>query len=52
MKIRNQSKSEYNINLPGGVAQGHQLDRQLRDTLEQIERDKRARQRANMTHDY
>ncbi|KPQ48482.1 Uncharacterized protein TW10598_2767 [Escherichia coli TW10598] len=47
-----QSKSEYNINLPGGVAQGHQLDRQLRDTLEQIERDKRARQRANMTHDY
>ena len=47
-----QSKSEYNINLPGGVAPGHQLDRQLRDTLEQIERDKRARQRANMTHDY
>ncbi|EFO2205020.1 phage tail tape measure protein [Escherichia coli] len=47
-----QSKSEYNINLPEGVAPGHQLDRQLRDTLEQIERDKRARQRANMTHDY
>ena len=47
-----QSKSEYNINLPGGVAPGHQLDRQLRDTLEQIERDKSARQRANMTHDY
>lgn len=47
-----QSKSEYNINLPGDVAPGHQLDRQLRDTLEQIERDKRARQRANMTHDY
>ena len=47
-----QSKSEYNINLPGGVAPGHQLDRQLRDTLEQIERDKRARRRANMTHDY
>ncbi|MDY9500896.1 phage tail tape measure protein [Escherichia coli] len=47
-----QSKSEYNINLPRGVAPGHQLDRQLRDTLEQIERDKRARQRANMTHDY
>ncbi|EAO1992078.1 phage tail tape measure protein [Salmonella enterica] len=47
-----QSKSEYNITLPGGVAQGHQLDRQLRDTLEQIERDKRARQRASMTHDF
>ncbi|HEY2452327.1 MAG TPA: phage tail tape measure protein [Scandinavium sp.] len=46
-----QSKSEYNITLPGGVAPGHQLDRQLRDTLEQIERDKRARQRASMTHD-
>lgn len=47
-----QSKSEYNINLPGGVSPGHQLDRQLRDTLEQVERDKRARQRASMTHDY
>ncbi|EAR8885311.1 phage tail tape measure protein [Salmonella enterica] len=47
-----QSKSEYNITLPGGVAPGHQLDRQLRDTLEQIERDKRARQRASMTHDF
>ncbi|WP_430539880.1 hypothetical protein, partial [Salmonella enterica] len=29
----------------------HQLDRQLRDTLEQIEREKRARQRASMSHD-
>ncbi|EHI2214827.1 phage tail tape measure protein [Salmonella enterica] len=47
-----QSKSEYNITLPGGVAPGHQLNRQLRDTLEQIERDKRARQRASMTHDF
>ncbi|EMN1229233.1 phage tail tape measure protein [Enterobacter roggenkampii] len=46
-----QSKSEYNITLPGGVAPGHQLDRQLRDTLEQIEREKRARQRASMGHD-
>ncbi|WP_447933626.1 phage tail tape measure protein [Shigella flexneri] len=46
-----QSKSEYNITLPGGVAPGHQLDRQLRDTLEQIEREKRARQRASMRHD-
>ncbi|HIB8991440.1 TPA: phage tail tape measure protein [Citrobacter braakii] len=46
-----QSKSEYNITLPGGVAPGHQLDRQLRDTLEQIEREKRARQRASMTHE-
>ncbi|AGR59961.1 hypothetical protein A464_2776 [Salmonella bongori N268-08] len=47
-----QSKSEYNITLPGSVAPAHQLDRQLRDTLEQIERDKRARQRASMTHDF
>lgn len=46
-----QSKSEYNITLPGGVAPGHQLDRKLRDTLEQIEREKRARQRASMSHD-
>lgn len=46
-----QSKSEYSITLPGGVAPGHQLDRQLRDTLEQIEREKRARQRASMGHD-
>lgn len=46
-----QSKSEYNITLPGGVAPGPQLDRQLRDTLEQIEREKRARQRASMSHD-
>lgn len=46
-----QSKSEYNITLPGGVAPGHELDRQLRDTLEQIEREKRARQRASMSHD-
>ncbi|ECA1328316.1 phage tail tape measure protein [Salmonella enterica subsp. enterica serovar Leatherhead] len=46
-----QSKREYNISLPGGVAPGHQLDRQLRDTLEQIEREKRARQRASMSHD-
>ncbi|MDM6719596.1 phage tail tape measure protein [Escherichia coli] len=47
-----QSKSEYHITLPGGAAPGHQLDRQLRDTLEQIEREKRARQRASMTNDY
>lgn len=46
-----QSKSEYNITLPGGAAPGHELDRQLRDTLEQIEREKRARQRASMSHD-
>ncbi|AAC34170.1 G protein [Escherichia phage 186] len=46
-----QSKSEYKITLPGGAAPGHQLDRQLRDTLEQIEREKRARQRASMSHD-
>ncbi|QIU90077.1 phage tail tape measure protein [Yokenella regensburgei] len=46
-----QSKREYNITLPGGVAPGHQLDRQLRDTLKQIEREERARQRASMSHD-
>ncbi|MCF3754825.1 hypothetical protein L2E21_25715, partial [Salmonella enterica subsp. enterica serovar Weltevreden] len=46
-----QIKSENNITLPGGVAPGHQLYRQLRDTLEQSERDKRARQRASRTHD-
>ena len=46
-----QSKSEYNITLSGGIAPGHQLDRQLRDTVEQIDREKRARARANMSHD-
>lgn len=46
-----QSKSEYNITLPGGVAPGHQLDRQLRESIAQIEREKRARQRASMNHD-
>ncbi|EQA9821978.1 phage tail tape measure protein [Citrobacter freundii] len=46
-----QSSPTYQITLPGGVAPGHQLDRQLRDTLEQIEREKRARQRASMSHD-
>lgn len=46
-----QSKREYNITLPGGVAPGHQLDRQLRDTLKQVEREERARQRASMSHD-
>ncbi|MGK0703281.1 phage tail tape measure protein [Yokenella regensburgei] len=46
-----QSKSEYNITLPGGVAPGHQLDRQLRESIAQIEREKRARQRASMSHD-
>lgn len=46
-----QSKSEYNITLQGGAVPGHELDRQLRDTVEQIEREKRARQRASMSYD-
>ncbi len=50
--LRDPGQKRYNITLPGGVAPEHQLDRQLRDTLEQIERDKRARQRASMTHDF
>ena len=45
-----QSKSEYHINIQGGTA-GSPTDRQLRDQLEQIEREKRARQRASMSHD-
>ena len=46
-----QSKSEYNITLGGGVAPGGNLDRQLRDAVEKIEREKRARQRSSMMHD-
>ncbi|WP_285160039.1 phage tail tape measure protein [Klebsiella oxytoca] len=45
-----QSKSEYHISVNGG-GNGTQLDRQLQDALEKIEREKRARQRASMNHD-
>ncbi|MDE1777160.1 phage tail tape measure protein [Klebsiella pneumoniae subsp. pneumoniae] len=45
-----QSKSEYHISVDGG-GNGTQLDRQLQDALEKIEREKRARQRASMNHD-
>ncbi|UDC28436.1 hypothetical protein SB00094_02504 [Klebsiella variicola subsp. tropica] len=45
-----QSKSEYHIAVQGGGG-GTQLDRQLQDALEKIEREKRARQRASMNHD-
>lgn len=46
-----QSKSEYNITLGGGVAPGGSLDRQLRDAVEKLDREKRARQRSSMMHD-
>ncbi|UZQ67177.1 phage tail tape measure protein [Enterobacter kobei] len=46
-----QSKREYNINLPGGVAPGTDLDRQLRDAVEKLDREERARQRSSMRHD-
>lgn len=46
-----QSKREYNINLPGGVAPGTDLDRQLREAVERLNREERARQRSSMRHD-
>ncbi|HDC4656244.1 TPA: phage tail tape measure protein [Enterobacter hormaechei] len=46
-----QSKREYNINLPGGVAAGTDLDRQLREAVERLDREERARQRSSMRHD-
>ncbi|EOZ1523402.1 phage tail tape measure protein [Enterobacter hormaechei subsp. xiangfangensis] len=46
-----QSKREYNINLPGGVAPGTDLDRQLREAVEKLDREERARQRSSMRHD-
>ena len=46
-----QSKREYNINLPGGVAPGTDLDRQLREAVERLDREERARQRSSMRHD-
>lgn len=46
-----QSKSEYNITLQGGVAPGGDLDRQLRDAVDKLDREKRARQRSDMRFD-
>lgn len=46
-----QSKSEYNITLQGGAAPGSNLDRKLRDAVEKVDREKRARQRSSMRHD-
>ncbi len=46
-----QSKREYNINLPGGAGAGTDLDRQLRDAVDRIDREERARQRSSMRHD-
>jgi TP901 family phage tail tape measure protein len=46
-----QSRNEYHIAIGGGVQNGGELDRQLRDSLEKYEREKRARQRASMMHD-
>ncbi len=46
-----QSKSEYNITLQGGVAPGSDLDRQLRDAVDKLDRENRARQRSSMRHD-
>ncbi|HCJ7756458.1 TPA: phage tail tape measure protein [Citrobacter freundii] len=46
-----QSKSEYNITLQGGVAPGGDLDRQLREAVDKLDREKRARQRSNMRLD-
>lgn len=34
-----QSKREYNINLSGGVAPGTDLDRQLREAVEKLDRE-------------
>lgn len=46
-----QSKSEYHFTLQGGIAPGGQLDNQLRDAVERMERDRRAKARASMMHD-
>lgn len=45
------SRSEYNIHLPGGGMPERDLDRQLRDAVERIDREKRAKQRSDMRHD-
>ncbi|HFK5807642.1 TPA: phage tail tape measure protein [Enterobacter bugandensis] len=46
-----QSKPEYNINLNGGIAPGSDLDRQLREAVDKLDRENRARQRSSMRHD-
>ncbi|HBN6005748.1 TPA: phage tail tape measure protein [Enterobacter cloacae] len=46
-----QSKPEYNITLHGGIAPGTDLDRQLREAVEKLDREERARQRSSMRHD-
>lgn len=46
-----QSKREYNITLQGGVGTGTDFDRQLRDAVDKIDREERARQRSSLRHD-
>lgn len=46
-----QSKPEYNITLNGGIAPGKDLDRQLREAVDKLDRENRARQRSSMRHD-
>ncbi|MCK7158962.1 phage tail tape measure protein [Enterobacter bugandensis] len=46
-----QSKPEYNINLNGGIAPGSDLDRRLREAVDKLDRENRARQRSSMRHD-
>ncbi|MHA5030142.1 phage tail tape measure protein [Enterobacter mori] len=46
-----QSKPEYNITLHGGIAPGSDLDRQLREAVERLDQQNRARQRSSMRHD-
>jgi len=46
-----QSTSAYNISLGGGIAPGSDLDRQLREAVERLDNEKRARQRSSMRHD-
>lgn len=46
-----QSKPEYNITLHGGIAPGTDLDRQLREAVDRLDQQNRARQRSSMRHD-
>ena len=46
-----QSKREYNITLSGGVSSGTDLDRRLREAVDKLDREERARQRSSMRHD-
>ncbi|WP_447839160.1 phage tail tape measure protein [Enterobacter cloacae] len=46
-----QSKPEYNIHLNGGIAPGSDLDRQLREAVNKLDRENRARQRSSLRHD-